>query len=146
MYQVNKYFIKPRTAAAGGMSYALMLHPEGLECDVFITHAWAEGVFEFVDKVLAAWPAGADTLWCCFLANPQNGDISKLLAGEVTQSPFAKAVTVSKGRWRVARGSRGLLGTIGAAEPPGWLRQLPAPFQALPPFTPRVLGSGSALV
>ena len=38
------------TAAAGGMSYALMLHPQGLKADVFITHGWAEGVFEFVDK------------------------------------------------------------------------------------------------
>ena len=33
-------------------------NPEGLQCDIFVTHAWAEGVFEFVDKVLRAWPAG----------------------------------------------------------------------------------------
>ena len=23
----------------------------GLKCDVFITHGWAEGIFEFVDQV-----------------------------------------------------------------------------------------------
>ena len=68
MYQVDKHFIKPATAHAGGMSYALMVHPQGVRCDVFITHAWAEGVFEFVDKVVAAWPDGATALWRCFLA------------------------------------------------------------------------------
>ena len=31
------------TLKAGGMSYALMKHPKGLSCDVFISHAWAEG-------------------------------------------------------------------------------------------------------
>lgn len=31
-----------------------------------------------------------------FLANPQNGDISELLAGSVFESPFARAVSVSK--------------------------------------------------
>lgn len=77
MYVVNKCYIMPVTAAAGGMSYALMLHEEGLECDIFVTHAWAEGVFEFCDKVLHAWHH--KTFWCCFLANPQNLDISAYL-------------------------------------------------------------------
>ena len=39
MYAVNDYVIKPLTARYGGMSFALMLHPEGLECDIFATHA-----------------------------------------------------------------------------------------------------------
>ena len=51
MYAVTDYVIKPLTARYGGMSFALMLHPEGLECDIFATHAWAEGVFEFLDKI-----------------------------------------------------------------------------------------------
>lgn len=42
LYQVNTYFVKPKTLAAGGMSYALWLHPGGLPCEVFISHAWAE--------------------------------------------------------------------------------------------------------
>ena len=43
LYEVNEYFVKPLTRAAGGMSYALMKHPQGLLCEVFISHAWAEG-------------------------------------------------------------------------------------------------------
>lgn len=43
LYQVNDHYVKPLTLAAGGMSYALMKHPEGLLCQVFISHAWAEG-------------------------------------------------------------------------------------------------------
>ena len=30
--QVNEHYVKPLTQAAGGMSYALMKHPEGLLC------------------------------------------------------------------------------------------------------------------
>eukprot|EP00434_Breviolum_minutum_P007846 symbB.v1.2.006923.t1/scaffold400.1/size211454/2 len=51
MYTVTEQYIKPVTAAAGDVSWALMKHPQGLPCDVFITHAWSEGIFEFVDKV-----------------------------------------------------------------------------------------------
>ena len=51
MYAVSEHVIKPVTARHGGMSFALMLNPEGLECDLFVTHAWAEGVFEFLAKV-----------------------------------------------------------------------------------------------
>ena len=41
MYAVTDHVIKPLTAKYGGMSFALMLHPAGLQCDVFVTHAWA---------------------------------------------------------------------------------------------------------
>ena len=44
VHTVIDQFIKPITAQAGNMSWALMLHPEGLECDLFITHAWQEGI------------------------------------------------------------------------------------------------------
>eukprot|EP00913_Durusdinium_trenchii_P021179 g19900.t1 len=46
-------YIKPVTAAAGNVSWALMKNPDGLPCDVFITHAWAEGLLlplEFARK------------------------------------------------------------------------------------------------
>ena len=69
---MNEHFIKPLTLRAGGMSYALMRNPDGLECDVFVTHAWAEGCFEFCEKVRAACPPNARGIWICFLANPQS--------------------------------------------------------------------------
>ena len=69
----------PVTAQAGKMSWALMRHPKGLDCDLFISHAWQEGVFEFLSKVLHSWPAGARHVWCCMLANPQHLDISSSL-------------------------------------------------------------------
>ena len=66
MYTVNMQYIKPVTALAGNPSWALMLHPEGLECDLFITHGWAEGVFEFVDQIINSWPFGAKAAYVCF--------------------------------------------------------------------------------
>ena len=48
--------IKPITLSAGKVSWALMRHPEGLLCDLFITHCWEEGIFEFCDKVLQKLP------------------------------------------------------------------------------------------
>jgi len=91
VYNVVDNYIKPLTRDAGKMSWALMCHPDGLECDIFITHAWAEGVYEFIDKVLESWPAFKKAAWCCFLANPQNLDISELLHNPRT-SPFALAL------------------------------------------------------
>ncbi|CAK9032042.1 unnamed protein product [Durusdinium trenchii] len=91
MYTVTEQYIKPVTAAAGNVSWALMKHPSGLPCDVFITHAWAEGVFEFIDKVFSSWPQGGRAAYVCFLSNPQNLDIADLISTP-EQSPFAKAL------------------------------------------------------
>ena len=77
IYTVNKQHIMPVTEQAGKISWALMRHPDGLECDLFISHAWQEGVFEFLSKVLHSWPRDARHAWCCMLANPQNLDIGK---------------------------------------------------------------------
>ena len=41
--EVNESYIKPVTAAAGKMSWALLMNPEGLDADLFITHAWQAG-------------------------------------------------------------------------------------------------------
>mmetsp|Transcript_79425 Transcript_79425/g.199580 ORF Transcript_79425/g.199580 Transcript_79425/m.199580 type:complete len:604 (-) Transcript_79425:41-1852(-) len=90
-YTVNEQFIKPITAEAGCMSWALMKNPKGLQCDLFITHAWQEGIFEFLDKVLASWPPETKNAWCCMLANPQNLDISHLIKTP-RSSPFAQAL------------------------------------------------------
>lgn len=92
IHQVNKYYIKPLTLESGGMSWALMRNLEGLECDIFATHCWAEGVFEFVSKVRRTWPRGARHLWVCFLANPQNGNLGALWQGSLQKSPFARAL------------------------------------------------------
>mmetsp|Transcript_32633 Transcript_32633/g.82292 ORF Transcript_32633/g.82292 Transcript_32633/m.82292 type:complete len:565 (-) Transcript_32633:380-2074(-) len=95
MYRVNECYIKPRTMEAG-TSWALMRHPEGLPCDVFVTHCWSEGVFEFIGKVREAWPWDAHRLYICFLSNPQNGDVSALLGENPMESPFAQALCSAK--------------------------------------------------
>jgi len=91
MHTVNGQFIRPVTLSAGKVSWALMLHPEGLPCDLFITHGWEEGVFEFCDNVMNSWPVGAKHAYLCILSNPQNLDISALVSTP-TDSPFAKAL------------------------------------------------------
>ncbi|CAJ1384578.1 unnamed protein product [Effrenium voratum] len=95
IYAVTEQYIKPVTALAGKMSWALMMNPEGLEADLFISHAWQEGVFEFISKVLDSWPARAHNAWCCMLANPQHLDIASLLHSP-SHSPFALALRASK--------------------------------------------------
>lgn len=95
IYIVNDLYIKPITAAAGKMSWALMMNPKGLDADLFITHAWQEGVFEFIEKVLASWPPRARHAWCCMLANPQNLDIGAMIQSPKV-SPFAIALQQSK--------------------------------------------------
>ncbi|CAE7224708.1 unnamed protein product [Symbiodinium natans] len=91
VYTVTMQYIKPVTAAAGNPSWALMKHPKGLVCDLFITHGWAEGIFEFVDQVVNSWPPGAKSAYVCFLSNPQNLDIAEMIANP-EESPFAKAL------------------------------------------------------
>lgn len=95
MYRVNECYIKPVTLALG-TSWALMRNPQGLPCDVFVSHCWSEGVFEFVKKIKRLWPRGAKHLYCCFLSNPQNGDIRSMLGDNPGESPFAKALETAK--------------------------------------------------
>lgn len=91
IFTVNGQLIKPVTARAGNPSWALMLHPEGLECDLFITHCWTEGIYEFIDKVLHSWPRSSRNAYCCMLSNPQNLDIGGLISNP-NSSPFALAL------------------------------------------------------
>ncbi|CAE7640935.1 unnamed protein product [Symbiodinium sp. CCMP2592] len=93
-YTVNDQMIRPITAAAGNVSWALMKHPEGCLCDLFITHGWAEGMFDFVEKVVNSWPRAARGAYVCFLSNPQNLDIADLLQSP-RESPFARALSKS---------------------------------------------------
>ncbi|CAE7945259.1 unnamed protein product [Symbiodinium necroappetens] len=94
IHTVNRQYIMPVTEEAGKVSWALMRHPDGLDCDLFISHAWQEGVFEFLSKVLHSWPSGSRHVWCCMLANPQNLDIGSYLLSPGT-SPFAQALKAS---------------------------------------------------
>ena len=94
IYVVNDQYIKPVTYAAGKMSWSLMRNGKGLECHIFISHAWIEGVFEFIVKVLFSWPQGAKSAWMCTLAIPQNLDIGDLIKVP-RESPFALALNVA---------------------------------------------------
>ena len=38
IHTINAQFIQHITDNAGKMSWAMMLHPDGLECDLFVTH------------------------------------------------------------------------------------------------------------
>ena len=91
VYSVTDQLIKPSTAQAGNMSWALLKHPHGLQCDVFVTHAWAEGIYEFLDRVEHTWPQAARAAYICFMSNPQNLDIGSLISSP-QDSPFALAL------------------------------------------------------
>ena len=91
VYTVTDQFIKPVSERAGKMSWALLKNPEGLRCDVFVTHCWAEGIYEFLDRVEHSWPWGACAAYVCFLSNPQHLDIASLISSP-SNSPFAMAL------------------------------------------------------
>eukprot|EP00928_Gymnodinium_smaydae_P053178 TRINITY_DN37228_c0_g1_i1.p1 TRINITY_DN37228_c0_g1~~TRINITY_DN37228_c0_g1_i1.p1 ORF type:complete len:763 (-),score=78.68 TRINITY_DN37228_c0_g1_i1:12-2246(-) len=95
VYTVVAQLVKPVTDAAGRMSWALMCHEEGLPCDLFVTHAWVEGIFEFIDKVTSSWPFRHRGAYICFLSNPQNLDINHLIC-KPEDSPFAKCLHVAR--------------------------------------------------
>ena len=94
LYDVNSYVVKPVTLKAGGASYALMKHPEGLECEVFVSHSWHGGIFHLGRGIHAAWPQlyQRDNLYCCLLSNPQNLDLDEFIGGNLAESAFALAL------------------------------------------------------
>eukprot|EP00928_Gymnodinium_smaydae_P036055 TRINITY_DN25256_c0_g1_i1.p1 TRINITY_DN25256_c0_g1~~TRINITY_DN25256_c0_g1_i1.p1 ORF type:complete len:588 (+),score=53.61 TRINITY_DN25256_c0_g1_i1:82-1845(+) len=92
-YQVVEDFIKPHTAACR-TSYALKLNAFGKQVTHFVTHAWAEGVKEFVQSVKSTCSDDA-VFWICFLSNPQtwpSGELGALLGANPYLSPFFAAV------------------------------------------------------
>jgi hypothetical protein len=103
MYNVVENYLKGLTNKAGKMSWALLRHPKGLNCDVFITHCWAEGAYELIDKVIASWPRDKKHAWCCILAIPQNLDIGNLI-GQPSLSPFALALKTATHMMVVSNG------------------------------------------
>ena len=97
MHQVNNGLIKPLTKQhpeLPSLSYAVMrnLKRGGLRCSLFYSHAWNEGVFEFICHALATWPDECEGAYICFLANPQNLNIGALVGGGVGSSPFYRVL------------------------------------------------------
>lgn len=101
MYQINMSLIKPLTQKGDPihnipcLSYSLHQNSEcGLLCDLFISHAWAEGIFEFTNTVVQEWPTLCRGAYICFLSNPQNMDsfISKLVKTP-SQTPFYRVLS-----------------------------------------------------
>lgn len=79
------------------MSWALMRHPEGLQIDFFVTHGWAEGIYEFYAKAKRCWQTGKNG-WICFLALPQpwsrTPDFKEVIgsAPDMSDAPFVQAL------------------------------------------------------
>ncbi len=97
MHQVCAGLIKPWTERAHdflpGASWALHKnHRRPLRCALYVSHAWHEGVFEFVDHVLRKWPDECEGAYICCLSNPQNLDISRLLGDRLEDSPFYRVL------------------------------------------------------
>jgi len=100
MHAVNGKCIKPWTMNMDPvrkirkLSYSCMVNSmRGLICDLFISHAWDEGVFEFANSLLQKWPAQCCGAYICFLSNPQN--LLDLIAKQIrkpTDSPFYKVL------------------------------------------------------
>ena len=72
-----------------------MFAPSWTGCLRFVSHAWQEGIFEFLSKLSACWPYSARNAWCCMLANPQNLNIGSMLQCPRT-SPFVLALQASR--------------------------------------------------
>jgi len=101
MHIVNGQFIKPRTKEADliygipFLSYALMKNSAtaGLACDLFVSHAWDEGCYQFGNFALEKWPAGLQGAYICFLSNPQhNPSLISELCKTPTTSPFYRVL------------------------------------------------------
>lgn len=99
MYMVNEQLIKPTTGPGSRVpfaSWALMKNckpggPGGLLCDLFVSHAWAEGAYEFSYNMIKNWPRECMAAYICFLSNPQWLDIGQMVARPET-SPFHVAL------------------------------------------------------
>lgn len=100
MHQVNAGYIQPTTLqkdAAHGipcLSYALHQNAYGLRCDLFISHAWSEGVFELCHTVDRSWPLQCVGAYICSMANPQNlPELMSHLIQTPRESPFFRVLT-----------------------------------------------------
>jgi len=95
VYTTTKEFIKREARKNDGLSWALMRNPAGLKCEGFASHAWIEGVYEFIEKLLGCWPRQVNGMYICFLSNPQIG-VQELLNDDLKKSPFHLALKHAK--------------------------------------------------
>jgi len=90
-YAVVDYEVKPRTKSAG-CSLALMLNPEGIKSNIFVTHAWSEPFKELVGTLRMA-VSPTDVLWICSLALNQHDKTQATLdASHMGDCPFFNAL------------------------------------------------------
>lgn len=97
IYQVCEQVIKKETNDLNpslmlpGVSWALKSCLVGVKISVFVSHAWAEGIFELHRLLKQAWRNGGfrqnEGAYICCLSNPQNLDIRTLLTS-IHTSPF----------------------------------------------------------
>ena len=106
MHQVNAGLIKPATEShpqLPGLSYAVQanLASGGLLIRLFFSHAWNEGIFEFIDNALNEWPdelAGDEYgAYICSLCNPQHDAPLKAAMGDgsLDANPFYRVLCSS---------------------------------------------------
>ena len=68
----------------------------GLNCDLFISHAWDEGVFDLEANLMKAWPTELEGAYFCCLSNPQNQpQLMAELLKTVVHSPFYQVLTAA---------------------------------------------------
>ena len=94
-YQVNTQYIMGATdqgATLPFVSYSVLKNARmGCRCDIFASHAWGEGIYEFANYLLASWTEGSIGAYVCFLSNPQNLDMASLISTPNT-SPFFRVL------------------------------------------------------
>lgn len=108
-HQVNRDVIVPvtrdpqeirritgRSEVVTHVSWALMMNPDGLLVDIFVSHCWEEGIFE-MERCLDLPDCWTDeqNAYVCFLGNPQawpRKDLEALLGHQPAASPFADAL------------------------------------------------------
>eukprot|EP00811_Abedinium_folium_P037091 NODE_9739_length_1402_cov_5.520000.p1 GENE.NODE_9739_length_1402_cov_5.520000~~NODE_9739_length_1402_cov_5.520000.p1 ORF type:complete len:413 (-),score=136.81 NODE_9739_length_1402_cov_5.520000:42-1280(-) len=70
----------------------------GIECGVFISHAWLGGLWEFADSALAAWPADCEGAYICFLSNPQHlRELLREMLEAPNEAPFRRVLRAGTG-------------------------------------------------
>mmetsp|Transcript_2488 Transcript_2488/g.4244 ORF Transcript_2488/g.4244 Transcript_2488/m.4244 type:complete len:282 (-) Transcript_2488:147-992(-) len=97
MRSVCEHLVVPETWKAGGMSWALMLHPEGAPPGAFVCHSFDEGAYDFHRKIRESMPGGQATFWSRFFALPHcwgSAEVLRLFGNDPTlESPFFSAIS-----------------------------------------------------
>ena len=104
VYAVVKEVIAPRCRRRH-VSYSILRNPAGLTCNTFVSHAWSESYFQFVEDIRVYGPDIQDRVfWICFTSLPQTwpAENLKVLLGVTPHlSPFSKAIDNCDDFWIV---------------------------------------------